>query len=220
MDFINDTWLQLQPIFQDIRFQLFTLVFLATVHGYAGAWLAVRMLFRPRKPLKFLGLTIFPQGMIPKHRSRLANAIGKAVGEELVSQETVLEELFEKEFLQNKIQTVVNSYTEELLTQNYPSLIESLPENLQQPLLDSVSSLQTHIGSYVEKVIGSEETIASIETFVGKRVDEVLSQTVSEAVTDETYNKILNFIETKIRTIVKEPKLEEKITEFIGKRGR
>ena len=218
MDFINDTWLQLQPIFQDIRFQLFTLVFLATVHGYAGAWLAVRMLFRPRKPLKFLGLTIFPQGMIPKHRSRLANAIGKAVGEELVSQETVLEELFEKEFLQNKIQTVVNSYTEELLTQNYPSLIESLPENLQQPLLDSVSSLQTHIGSYVEKVIGSEETIASIETFVGKRVDEVLSQTVSEAVTDETYNKILNFIETKIRTIVKEPKLEEKITEFIGKR--
>jgi uncharacterized membrane protein YheB (UPF0754 family) len=62
------------------------LVIFATVHGYFGAWLAVRMLFRPRNPVKFLGLTVFPQGMIPRHRARLAEAIGKAVGEELVSQ--------------------------------------------------------------------------------------------------------------------------------------
>ena len=55
-----------------------------------GAWLAVRMLFRPRKPIKLLGLTVFPQGMIPRHRERLAAAIGKAVGDELVSQETPL----------------------------------------------------------------------------------------------------------------------------------
>ena len=82
------------------------LILFATVHGYAGAWLAVRMLFRPRYPVKLFGLTVFPQGMIPRHRDRLANAIGKAVGEELVSQETVLEELFEKDFLQKKIQSV------------------------------------------------------------------------------------------------------------------
>ena len=218
MDFLTDFWQQLQPVLHDIRFQLFTLVFLATVHGYAGAWLAVRMLFRPRRPVKFLGLTIFPQGMIPKHRARLADAIGKAVGEELVSQETVLEELFEKEFLQNKIQSVVKSYTEELLTQEYPSLVESLPDNLQQPILDSVASIQSTIGNYISAVIKSEETAKSIETFIESKTDDVLSQTVSEAVTDETYNKMLNFLETKIRSIVKEPKLEGKIKEFIGER--
>ncbi len=101
------------------------LILFATVHGYAGAWLAVRMLFRPRNPVKILGITIFPQGMIPRHRDRMANAIGKAVGEELVSKETVLEELFEKDFLRRKIQSVVDSYTQELLSQNYPSLIEA-----------------------------------------------------------------------------------------------
>jgi len=206
------------PVVKDLRFQAGSLILLATLHGYGAAWLAVRMLFRPRKPVKLFGITIFPQGMIPKHRSRLASAIGKAVGNELVSQETVLEELFEKEFLQKKIQSVVNSYTRELLTQDYPSLIDSLPENLRQPVLDSVSTLQTRIGSYVEKVIESEETIESIEVFVGRRVDEVLSQTVSEAIPDETYRKILSFLEGRIRTVVREPKLEEKITEFIGKR--
>ena len=70
----------------------------------------------------------------------------------------------------------------------------------------------------MEKVIESEETIESIEVFVGRRVDEVLSQTVSAAIPDETYRKILSFLEGRIRTVVREPKLEEKITEFIGKR--
>ena len=120
--------------------EILALITFATVHGYAGAWLAVRMLFRPRNPVKILGLTIFPQGMIPRHRDRLANAIGKAVGEELVSQETVLDELFEKDFLRRKINGVVDSYTEELLSQNYPSLIEALPSNLREPILDAISA--------------------------------------------------------------------------------
>ncbi len=213
-----DIWQQLQPILSNIWFQIGSLIFMATVHGYLGAWLAVRMLFRPRETVRFLGIPVFPQGMIPRHRSRMAQAIGKAVGEELVSQETVLEELFEKEFLQRKIQGVVNSYTEELLSQNYPSLIEALPENLRQPILDSVSTIQDRISSYVQGVVGSEDTLISIKAFVGRRVDEILAQTVSEAVTDKTYGKILGFLETRIRSVVKEPALEEKIAEFIGRR--
>ncbi len=194
------------------------LIVVATFHGYAAAWLAVRMLFRPRRPVKILGFTIFPQGMIPRHKERMAKAIGKAVGEELVSQETVLEELFEKEFLQNKIQNVVNSYTHELLTQNYPSIIESLPENLRKPVLDSIATLEEKIGFYVQNVINSEETFESIQGFVERRVDETLLQTFSEAFTDQTYNKLLSFAETRARTIVREPILEEKIRKFISKR--
>src|SRR5919112_5804895 len=108
MQYLTENWLEV------VLFIVF-----ATVHGYVGAWLAVRMLFRPRQPVKLLGITVFPQGMVPRHRERLASAIGKAVGEELVSQETVLDELFEKDFLRKKIQTVVDSYAGDILSQNY-----------------------------------------------------------------------------------------------------
>ncbi|MBK8147299.1 MAG: DUF445 family protein [Acidobacteria bacterium] len=91
MEYLQQNWIE-----------VLLLVTFATVHGYFGAWLAVRMLFRPRRPVKLLGLTIFPQGMVPRHRERLASAIGKAVGEELVSQETIVEELFGKEFLRKR----------------------------------------------------------------------------------------------------------------------
>src|SRR4051794_4097959 len=104
---------EIEPIFRNIWVQMGLLVAFATLHGYAGAWLAVRMLFRPRKPIKLIGITIFPQGMIPRHRVRLAAAIGKAVGEELVSSETIHEQLIGRDFLRRKIQAVVDSYTNE-----------------------------------------------------------------------------------------------------------
>lgn len=194
------------------------LILFATAHGYAGAWLAVRMLFRPRNPVKLLGITIFPQGMIPRHRDRMANAIGKAVGEELVSQETVLDELFEKDFLRRKIQSVVDSYTEDLLSQDYPSLIEALPSNLREPVLDAISTLQLKIGTHIQTVLKSEDTVQSISGFVERRVDEFLSKRVSEVIDDEQFNKALNFLETRIRNIVREPSLENKIADFISRR--
>ncbi len=204
--------------FSHLGVQIASLILFATIHGYLGAWLAVRMLFRPRNPVKFLGLTIFPQGMIPRHRDRLADAIGKAVGGELVSQETIIEELFGKGFLSRKIEGVVNSYTEDLLSQNYPSLIETLPANVRETVLDTVSSLQSKIFQHIENVLKSEETVQSIGGFVERRVDEVLSRRISETFDEKTFNKILGFLETRIRSAVKEPALEQKIRDFISRR--
>src|SRR5215213_4551034 len=135
----------LTPYLKNIWVQIGLLILFATLHGYAGAWLAVRMLFRPRKPFKILGLTLFPQGMIPRHRDRLASAIGKAVGEELVSQETIMEELLGKDFLRRKIGGVIDSYTREITTQHYPSLIETLPSNLRAPVLEAITALQFRV---------------------------------------------------------------------------
>ncbi|MDQ3321074.1 MAG: DUF445 family protein [Acidobacteriota bacterium] len=213
-----DVWQQLGAFFSNIWVQVALLIIFATAHGYIGAWLAVRMLFSPRNPVKVFGVTVFPQGMIPRHRERMAEAIGKAVGEELVSQETVLEELFEKDFLARKIQGVVDSYSLDLLSQNYPSLIEALPANAREPVLDAISSLQLKIFDHIENVLKSEETSASIYNFVDRRVDEVLSRRISETVDEETFNKILGFLETRIRSIVKEPAFEQKIRDFINRR--
>src|SRR4029077_1426178 len=79
------------------------IIVIATVHGYGAAWLAIWMLFHPYRPKKLLGITTWPQGMIPRHRERLAQSIGNAVGNELVSQETVFQALFETGFFSRKV---------------------------------------------------------------------------------------------------------------------
>lgn len=209
---------QIVSLLENIYFQVGLLVFVATFHGYGAAWLAVRMLFRPRRPVKFLGITVFPQGMIPRHRARLAEAIGKAVGEELVSPETILAELFEKDFLRRKIEDTVNSYTQEFLAKDYPSVLEMLPENLRESVLEAVFSLQLKVAEHIEFALQSEETLETIRGFIERRSDDVLSRRVSELVDDETAEKILHFLETRIRNAVNEPNFQQKIHGFISNR--
>jgi uncharacterized membrane protein YheB (UPF0754 family) len=221
MDFwqtLFETWQQVKILFANPYVQMGAFVIAATFHGYAGAWLAVRMLFRPRKPFKILGITLFPQGMIQRHRDRLANAIVKEVGEELVSQETIMEELLGKDFLRRKIRGVIDSYTEEIVSQNYPSLIETLPSNLRAPVLEAITSLQFKVSEHIENVLKSEESLEMITGFVERRVDEVLSRRVSSVVDNETFEKIVGFLEERIRAAINSAELEEKVHTFVSRR--
>lgn len=218
MESLQEIIAAIEPVFKNLYVQIGLLIVFATVHGYIGAWLAVRMLFRPRHPFKVVGITLFPQGMIPRHRDRLAAAIGKAVGEELVSQETIMEELLGKDFLRKKIRGVVDSYTGELMSQSYPSLIEALPAKLRAPVLDAITSLQFKVSKHIEEVLKSEESIETIRGFVERRVDDFLSKRVSEVIDDEAFEKIVGFLEDRIRTAIASPAFAEKIKYFISRR--
>ena len=96
-------------------------------------------------------------------------------------------------------------------------MIEALPQNLRETVLDAISAVQLKIAKHIQDVLKNEESVASISGFVERRVDEFLSRRVSETIDDEQFNKVLNFIETRIRSAVKEPALEKKIGDFINK---
>jgi uncharacterized membrane protein YheB (UPF0754 family) len=218
MESINEFVDSIRPLFSTIWVQMGSLILVATLHGYGAAWLAVRMLFRPRKPFKVLGITLFPQGMIPRHRERLAITIGKAVGEELVSQETIIEELLGKDFLRRKIRDVVEAYSTDLVARSYPSLIEALPSSLREPVLDSISSLQLKVAAHIEEVLQSASTLEAISGFIDRRLDEVLAQRVSDVLDDESFDKLVAFFEERIKTALSSKAFEEKVTEFIERR--
>ncbi len=218
MEFLQQIADALWPVFKNIYVQMAALVAFATVHGYLGAWIAVRMLFRPRVPFKVLGITLFPQGMIPRHRDRLANAIGKAVGEELVSQETILQELTGKDFLRKKVQGFVDSYTDELLLQDHPSLIDALPKNVRAPVLEAISALQLKLAEHIRTTLKSEESLEAVRSFVARRVDDVLSQRMTDVVDDETFESIIAFLEKRVRTAIDAGAFEMTIRDFISRR--
>ncbi|MDT5155932.1 MAG: hypothetical protein QOH51_289 [Acidobacteriota bacterium] len=199
-------------------FELFLIVSVATFHGYGAAWLAVRMLFRPHKPVKLFGLTIWPQGMIPRHRERLAQTIGNAVGNELVSQDTVVHALFETGFFRRKVESFVGAYTEELLDKTYATFLDALPRALRAPVLDALSALQVRIAEHIAGVLRSEETAEAVTHFIDRRVDEILAQRLSEVVTPETFEQVLGFVENRFRGVVTERGFESKVREFVSAR--
>jgi uncharacterized membrane protein YheB (UPF0754 family) len=199
-------------------FELFLIVFVATFHGYGAAWLAVRMLFRPHRPVKLLGLTVWPQGMIPRHRERLAQTIGHAVGNELVSQETVVHALFETGFFRRKVESLVNSYTEELLEKNYATFLDAIPRQARPAVLDAIAALQLRIAEHIAGALRGEETAEALTRFVDRQVDKLLSQRLSEAVSPEAFEQVLGFVENRFRGLVGERGFESKVREFVSSR--
>ncbi len=66
--------------------------------GYVTNWIAVKMLFRPRKEIRLWGKKLpFTPGVIPRGQKRLAKAVGKAVEEQLLTQEALENVLLSEE---------------------------------------------------------------------------------------------------------------------------
>jgi len=156
--------------------------------------------------------------MIPRQRERLANSIGNAVGNELVSQETVFNALFETSFFERKIEDFVRGYTHDLLGTAYPSFIEALPSHARAPILDTISKLQYRLAEYIADMLKSEETASAIERFVDRQVDELLQRRIADTFTEDSFEKILRFVEQRFQQLVKEEGFEQKIRTFVSAR--
>ena len=209
------------PVLDPFTFKLLislAIVVIATIHGYGAAWLAIWMLFHPYKPAKVLGITVWPQGMIPRHREKLAESIGNAVGNELVSQQTVFDALFETSFFQRKVEDFVNAHTQDLLGKVYPSFIDALPSAARAPILDTISALQYRLAEYIAAMLKSEETTAAIASFIDRQVDELLQRRVGDTLSEDQFDKILLFVQRRFARLVNEEGLEQKIGGFVSGR--
>ena len=76
---------------------------IGAVIGYCTNYIAVKMLFRPLYPVKIGNWTLpFTPGIIPRGKSRLAKALGSAVGDHLITK-TDLEDMLLSEGVKNTI---------------------------------------------------------------------------------------------------------------------
>lgn len=161
---------------------------------------------------------MWPQGMIPRHRERLAQSIGNAVGNELVSQQTVFDALFETSFFQNKVEDFVNSYTNDLLGKVYPSFLDALPSQARAPILDTISALQYRLAEYIASMLKSEETAAAIERFIDQQVDDFAERRFGDLVSTKSLDKVMEAVEERVQRLINEESFERKVRDFVSGR--
>lgn len=89
--------------------------------GYATNVIAIIMLFRPYKPIKFPLIKWQLHGLIPKRREEIAKSIGETVKNELISMEEINSQLLTDEnkrklvdAIKAKVKTVVAEKTESI----------------------------------------------------------------------------------------------------------
>ncbi|HVM88144.1 MAG TPA: DUF445 family protein [Puia sp.] len=66
-----------------MKWWFYTIPVISAFIHWLTIWMALKMLFHPRKPKKVLGFTL--QGVFPKRQLQIAESLGKIVGQELLS---------------------------------------------------------------------------------------------------------------------------------------
>ncbi len=227
--------------------QYIVTIIMGTVIGYGTNYLAVKMLFRPKHEVKLWGKTLpFTPGVIPKQKSKLAGAVGNAVGTSLLTKDDIKSKLAGEELkkaVTEKITEVLSTQLkDEIMTlskldeESYGEMKGKLSVMLTKQIMDSVNAAsvgdkisQETAAVLMEKVQGNmlkyvvtEEMVKAFTDHVGRKVQEYIEENGALIVRKQVDKKIdeteANSITELLEKVnITSEKLEEKISEYYDK---
>lgn len=169
--------------------------------------IAIRMLFRPLKPIIIFGMKLpFTPGLIPKEKNRIANSLGDVVGNTLVNEEVLKGGLLSAE-MDEKIKTSLGTFIDNQRTSE-----KSLKE-----LLGIVTG--DHQNTELIKKGKDKMTTAAYERLQTFNLGESLSEmAVEEILTNLEGSMFSMFINDSLIAMVK-GKISEVIDQLVINRG-
>lgn len=95
-----------------MNYWLILIPFISAFIGWVTNWIAIKMLFHPREPKKFLGITF--QGIFPKRQKLFAEKLGKMVSREFLSFEDIQQKITDPQNLK-KLMPMLENHVENFL---------------------------------------------------------------------------------------------------------
>lgn len=141
--------------------------------GWFTNRIAIRMLFRPKIPVKIPLLNFQIQGLIPRRREEIASSIGAVVDKELVSIEEIVVELSaEKNRIEilRLIKTNVSKITIEKLPVFLPSTVKELIVGYINDIIDQQGDRV--IEEMAERIIHKATTEMNLRQMIEEKINQ------------------------------------------------
>jgi len=139
--------------------------------GYVTNVIAIKLLFRPVKPFKILGLKL--QGVIPKRQTEISKSIGDTVEKELLSIEELVESFVTEEKIErllDKIKMKIHTVIETKISE-YPLILA-----LKKPIIQYFNKVMDEEGlDYVQDIIKEMSSKAEEEIIISKLIEEKIN---------------------------------------------
>lgn len=165
----------------EILTAILQIVFAAVAGGVTNA-IAVWMLFNPHEPPTLFGWRIgWLQGAIPKNKTRMAAAIGRAVGTKLLTGEDLARTISEPSF-RNAFDDRLGVFLENLLEQERGSIQELLPPHLSAEVRAVLSQVMAGLMVRLEGYLDSDEFVEAARRWALVVASELEDQPLGESV--------------------------------------
>ena len=161
-------------------------ILLTAFTGWVTTWLAIKMLFHPRYPIKFFGMTI--QGVFPKNQQMIAEKLGQVVSKELLSFEEIEAKITNPDNLQKlrpDIEAHIDHFLRNKLKEVFPMLSMMLGEKtilqLKSAFLEELELLfPILMKSYMNRLqhdLDLEKIITEkVANFSSEKLEDILKQ--------------------------------------------
>ena len=171
-------------------------VLVSAFTGWVTTWIAIKMLFHPRKPINILGWKL--QGIFPKNQQLIAQKLGQVVGKELLSFAEIEQKVTNPENLKQlkpEIEKHIDTFLREKLKDVFPMLSMFIGEKtivqLKEAFLMELESLfPVLMKSYMNKL----EKDLDLEKIVTEKVAGFSSEKL-ENILDQITKKEFKFLE-------------------------
>ena len=159
---------------------IYTLPFIAALVGWFTNFIAVKMLFHPKKPVNILGVYKL-QGIFPKNQLNVANKIGKMVAEELLSSQDLKDHIITPENVEAIVQVIENKIEDFFsvkVPKRYPTLSriilsEKRKDKIVQELMEEV---HTSVPEVLDGYFGEIEERFNVEEIIKEKVNNLPSE--------------------------------------------
>lgn len=170
--------------------------FICATIGWFTNFLAVKMLFHPKEPIKFLWWTI--QGIFPKRQKALAINLGELIERELISHEDIQKVIQDPEFLskfESMIHEYISDFLENKLTSFNPMISMFLTDEIKQKIQEILSEeIKQLIPEIIQKTSDELENKLDFSHIVRQKV-EAFSMDKLEDILFSIMSKEFRFIE-------------------------
>lgn len=171
-------------------------VLLSTFTGWITTWIAIKMLFHPRKPIKILGLTI--HGIFPKNQRLIAEKLGQVVGKELLSFDEIEQKVTNPENLQKlrpDIEHHIDNFLRNKLKDVFPMLSMLIGEKTILQLKDAfLLELESLFPVLMKGYMAKLEKDLDLEKIVTEKVASFSTQKL-EDILNQITKKEFKFLE-------------------------
>lgn len=196
---------------------------IGAVIGYVTNWIAVKMMFRPLKPIKLGKFKLpFTPGIIPKNRNRIAKSIAVAINENLLTNSDLTSKLMSDDIQDSIKEKVANfAMSDEILEDKILKTIDKqkfnqVRGNLTNKLSNSIylSILEANVGEIVgeqvelavsEKlkgsllgIFGGNSIVSSVKTMAEAKTNEYIEQNGQRIITELIDKKTSDVLNTPI----------------------
>ena len=185
---------------QEVLLALVKIVFGSLAGGLTNT-VAVWMLFHPYEPPKLLGRwrISFLHGAVPKNQPRLAAAIGRTVGNRLLTPKDLTEAFTNVEFRQ-AFDRRLGTFLEEIFYKERGSLQELIPEAVAAEfdalIGDALNRVTEQLKSYVESEDFANSMLRHTDQLVSAIADQPIAGILTPARGEALEGVVQNWIES------------------------